>query len=517
MAASLMNSGKRLSAASSVRQNVIANFLGKIWTSLVSLLFVPIYLKYLGIEAYGLIGIYLSIMAVLSFLDMGLGTTLSRELARLSASPGNEQESRELVRAMETVYWCVGILIGVTMVLLAPFIARHWVNPKGLTAGTVEKAVMIMGFLIAFDWPAALYSGGLMGLQKQPLLNAIRAGMGTIQAVGAVLVLWLVSPTIVAYFLWQVVVSLAQAAALALSLWRSFPGTGRMTPFRKKLLAKNLHFTAGVAGISVLSMLLTQTDKIILSKLLSLEAFGYYVLAYNVANMLNHIANPLFMALFPRFSQLLMERDESNMSVLYHAGSQLLSLVILPLAVTVGFFAPEILTLWTRDPVLSEHTHLLLRLFLVGTTLTSILVTPYAAQLAAGWTSLSVIKNIVGVCLFVPSILLLTPRYGGVAVGVAWIALYLGYFLVEIPIMHRRILRGEMSRWYVKDTVLPMALVLAVGLLSRMVMPEAMSFTRMLLWLAGTVCAAAAVSSLPMSNIRLIVREIAEGATGVRS
>jgi hypothetical protein len=48
-------------------------------------------------------------------------------------------------------------------------------------------------------------SWGLMGLQRQVLLNAINMVANTLRGIGAVLLLWLVSLTIQAYFLWQIV------------------------------------------------------------------------------------------------------------------------------------------------------------------------------------------------------------------------------------------------------------------------------------------------------------------------
>ena len=45
--------------------------------------FVPVYISYLGIEAYGLIGLFATLQAWLSLLDLGLSPTLNREMARL--------------------------------------------------------------------------------------------------------------------------------------------------------------------------------------------------------------------------------------------------------------------------------------------------------------------------------------------------------------------------------------------------------------------------------------------------
>jgi O-antigen/teichoic acid export membrane protein len=88
---------------SSVKKNIVANFAGKAWASIMSLVFIPLYIKFMGIEAYGLIGIFVSLIAILAILDMGLSSTLSRELARLSTSEDTAQESKDLVRTMEFV------------------------------------------------------------------------------------------------------------------------------------------------------------------------------------------------------------------------------------------------------------------------------------------------------------------------------------------------------------------------------------------------------------------------------
>ncbi|MDQ3181857.1 MAG: polysaccharide biosynthesis protein, partial [Acidobacteriota bacterium] len=63
--------------------------------------FVPIYLHYIGIESYGLIGIFSSIQAFIILLDFGLSPTLNRELARLSALTDRTQEMHDIKRTLE--------------------------------------------------------------------------------------------------------------------------------------------------------------------------------------------------------------------------------------------------------------------------------------------------------------------------------------------------------------------------------------------------------------------------------
>ena len=81
----------------SLGRNLLAGLASSVWSALVGLAVVPFYLKYLGIEAYGLIGFFATTQAVLSLLDMGMAPTINREVARRSAS-GDLKEAGKLLQ-----------------------------------------------------------------------------------------------------------------------------------------------------------------------------------------------------------------------------------------------------------------------------------------------------------------------------------------------------------------------------------------------------------------------------------
>jgi len=481
----------------SVKTNVIANFAGRAWTSIMSLVFIPLYIKFMGIESYGLIGIFISIIALFSLLDMGLSSTLSRELARLSATKDSAQESRNLVRTLEVIYWGVGLVIGLVVIVLAPFIAHHWVKTQGIPAKTVQQAVMIMGLVAAIQWPSSLYAGGLMGLQRQVRLNGVWMSMATIQHGGAVLVLWFISPTILAYFTWQIFISMVQTLLLAYSVWKTLPATHKESVFKIDLLQKNWKFAAGMTGITIIATILTQADKIILSKMLTLTVFGYYILAFNIANTVIGLANPVFSALFPKLSQLIVEKDNENIvSDYYHKGCQLVSIIVFPVAGVLALFSLQILQVWVRNPVIVQNTHLLLSLLIVGSTLNAVMILPLSLQLAHGWTRLSFIKNVFAVIIYVPLLLWLISLYGATGAAIVWIALNAGYFLIEVPIMHHRILKHDMWPWYLRDVGIPAFIVFCVVGASRVLMPQSGSLYFNFFWIAVTGIFAMFFSSL---------------------
>jgi hypothetical protein len=174
-----------------------------------------LYIRFMGIEAYGLVGFFATLQALFSLLDLGLSATMNREMARYSVQPDKAQEARDLVRTLEVGYWAMGIVIGIVVLVLSPFIAHDWVKAEKLAPAALQQAVVMMGLAIAFQWPTGFYAGGLMGLQRQVLLNVINTGVATLRGAGAILILWLLSPTIQAFFGWQVLTSVLQTLLTA--------------------------------------------------------------------------------------------------------------------------------------------------------------------------------------------------------------------------------------------------------------------------------------------------------------
>ena len=446
-----------------LKKNITANFAGTVWQALMGVLFIPLYIKYMGIESWGLIGIFATLQGIFSLLDLGLTGTLNREMARLSILSDKVQEMRNLVRTLEIPYWIVAIFVGLVLMIVSPFITDHWINAGQLSPQTIKEALIYMGVIMAMQMPAGFYSGGLMGLQKQMLLNIINMSVSTLRGAGAVLILWKISPTIQAFFLWQIATSLLNVILLAYFLWRNLPhGTGNVR-FQKDLLRGVWKFAAGMSGISILGVVLTQLDKIILTKMLTLEMFGYYMVASVVAMSLGRLYTPVFYSIYPRLTQLVSINDQEELVRLYHKSCQFFSVLILPIAVVISFFSREVILLWTQNPVTAEHTHSIVSIMIIGTAINGLLNPPYALQLAYGWTKLPFFANLIAVIFFVPLVIISALFYGAVGGAIAWLVLNAGFLFVWIPVMHRRLLRNEIWKWYGLDILVPLITCVVVA------------------------------------------------------
>lgn len=447
---------------SQVRNNFIANFAGRGWAALISLALVPAYIGFLGIEAYGLIGLYATLYGVVSLLDLGLGTTLNRELARFSAQPESGRSMRDLLRTLEVVYWAIGILIGVAIACVVPAIAPHWLKTDQLSRDTVEIALRLMGVAMACQWPLALYASGMLGLQRQVTLNIISTAAATVRGVGAVLVLWQISATVEAFLAWQIALSLIETLVTAIAIRRALP-PGARGKFKLDLALGLWRFAASVSIVSIFSVILTQLDKIILSGLLPLAGFGYYVLASRLSSGLFFLVGPVIATFFPRFSQLIAAGDESELRRVYHQTCQLMSFLVFPAAVILALFPYEILFLWTQNRELAENAYLVLGLLSVGTALNALASPPHILQLASGWTRLALISSAVAAALLAPLIYVMTIRFGAEGAAAVWVFLNAANVAVNAIFTHRRLLPGELPSWFRVDVCPALLAAVAVA------------------------------------------------------
>jgi O-antigen/teichoic acid export membrane protein len=489
-----------------VKINVIANLIGQGWAALLQIAVVPFYLHFLGVESYALIGFYVMLITSVQIFDLGLAQTLNRELARLSVNPQDAAEMRDLARTMEIVYWGVVTAVCAGLALVMPLIARHVMNPTQIDPDSLRRVLYMMVIVIMLNWPANLYFSGLMGLQKQVLVNKLRIFLSTVTSLGALLVLWLVSPTILMFFSWQIMAGLLSLVVMAAALRAGLPAASGHAKFRPELLSRTWRFAAGVSGLTISALVLTQLDKWILINLLSLEVFGYFTLAIAVANALNLLVTPVFSAIYPRLTVLIAEGKHAVLEGVYHISTQVVAVTVVPAALFLSFYSHEVLLLWTRNEKVASHSGPILSVYVIGTALNGLMHIPYARELARGSTRIFFIFNLVAIAIIGPTVWYFAPQIGALISAIAWVSLNAAYFVIAIPLIHARMDRGEQLRWYLRDITAPaVAAILVLGA-GRMLLPEGLHPLGLLAMLAVILVLAVVAAGLAAPELRNTVK-----------
>lgn len=396
----------------------------------------------------GFLGVMQAVMAIL---DFGLSTTLNRELAVLSAGENRGREMGVLVSTISIICWSIGAVVCAGVLGGSSWIASSWLRAGSISQHVIEQCVAIGALSLFVAWPTGLYSGGLMGLQRHFAMNVVLIVCSILRYGGVIPVLYLAGRDVRAFFVWQLCVNALQTFLLLVLLRHYLGGVSGRAAFDVDVLRGRWKFAAGIGFIAILGVMLTQADKVVLSRILTLEMFGYYALASSIATALYRLINPIVSAVFPRFSELMARGDMPALSKLYHSGSQFLAVLLFPVMAMVMFFSWDIIRVWTRDPVVADNTSVVLQLLVAGTVLNGLACMPVALQWAGKWVSLHVAVSLVMVILLVPLLVVLSLRYGAIGGASVWLALNVAYVAAIPALTHRRFIPDALKAFYVKD------------------------------------------------------------------
>jgi O-antigen/teichoic acid export membrane protein len=287
------------------------------------------------------------------------------------------------------------------------------------------------------------------------MLSGLNSLVATLRFVAVVPVLMFISASPRAFFSFQLVVALFELLALAWIAYRLLPAMphGQRIKWEWAPLKPVLKFSLSIAFTSSVWVMVTQTDKLVLSKILPLADYGYYAVAVLAASGIMVISGPVSSALMPRMARLQAQGQTKEVIEVYRQATQLITVIALPAAMVMVFFPAEVLWAWTGDAQLVAKVAPVLRLYAGGYAFLAVGAFPYYLQYARGDLRLHVIGNALFVLTLVPSIIWAATRYGMLGAGWAWLISNASYFFAWVPLVHRRHAPGLHMRWVINDVL----------------------------------------------------------------
>jgi len=197
-------SSRKTKEAGYIKSNMLANYIGKMWSIASIYLFVPLYIKYLGIDAYGVIAFHSALLGILFIADAGLSSAFAREVATRSR---NQSELGALLRSLEGVYIAIVFVIASGVGLASGWISTSWLTPsQEIPASLLQSSIILMGATAAIQVAMSLYNGGLMGADRHAMANSFQIGFSMVRS-GLVILPLHFYPNLLFYFGWQLVTS----------------------------------------------------------------------------------------------------------------------------------------------------------------------------------------------------------------------------------------------------------------------------------------------------------------------
>jgi len=400
-------------ASSRFFKNVISNYLSVIWIGGLSLGLVPFYLKHLGSGQWGVAAICVSAQSFFMMLDAGLSQLMPRDIARAEGSPERLNSTFLIYRRTYNSIAIIGFVVGQAS---TEWIIRNWINGGNGVPENTELALRLMFTQFLFQFSNNVNIGYWNGTQQQAHANLRQMAFVTCKHVMAVISVLIFPLNVLSYAASFSLIAMIEYYSNRSAISRKLPiqETSQITLDSVLLIYKE----AGYIMVGVLvGILALQLDRIVLSRVLTVEIFGIYIIVLNLALAFLQLQYPIMRALLPKMT---VANDSSIPKILLSA--------VLFLCVAPCFFAaaiaPWILDAWVGSADVTEMGSDALRLILISVGINGIYQLIYQKMLIVKsgryivGVNLAVLIVVCFVLLYLPLEIGATPFLG----GVAWLA-----------------------------------------------------------------------------------------------
>ena len=439
-------------------KNIIANFGGSFWSVLSNFLFIPLYIKYLGIENYSIISFTLVIAGILSIMDAGLTTTLSREFA----SSENDYSARyNIFKTLESCYFIIAAITIAVVFLSSSFIAEKWLITENTPKYEIILSLKIIAFEIGLRFLVGFYSGGLIGLNQQIALNKYTIFWGVFRNGLAVIPIYFYH-SLILFFTWQLFITAIYTIILRLKILRHISIQNLYYAFfdklqiRKPILKKIYVFASGMLLISIVSALNTQLDKLCLSKFLSIEVLGVYTLSFTIARMIYVISNPFMQASFPLFTSFYTGGKIKEAQKLYNQMMKIQGAFVYTALSIILIYGYDLLYIWNGDKNLSQDAAQYLPYIAVGIAISVMQEIPYNIARSNAYTLANNTLGMISLILTLPGYYILTQIYGAKGAAFTFSVTQLLLTIIYIYIINKRYIHFDILKTYINYFIKPL-------------------------------------------------------------
>lgn len=315
---------------------------------LVSVVSVPLTIRYLGSERYGA---WVTITTVLTFLgitDFGLGASLTNALGKAQAEDAREVGQRYVSSALVTlcgVALAIVLLASIFATPIALFLFPHLQSP--IARAEIIPAVWLALSIFALNLPLLIVARVLAAHQKSALANLWNMVGSLGNLVALLIVIWFRGG-----LPWLVAGSFG--LGLITNLTSAFWLFGLHKPWlRPKLTAVDPGFVKVLFSdgwkffiISVGWMINWQTDNMVISHFLGAAQVTPYAVTFSLFGMASGLQTLAYPSLWPAYTEAFAQRDYDWIRKTLRSNFKFSFFTSLGIAVVLVIFAKPIIRVW---------------------------------------------------------------------------------------------------------------------------------------------------------------------------
>ncbi len=338
---------KLTSTSQSVKARLLTNsiFNSATWatTVIVNLLAIPIMIRYLGVEGYGIYALLTGLVGYFGLLDFGLVDGVTKYVAH-HLELGHPDAAIGSINATLLLQMIAG---GLGVLGLCVFNRQliHFLHVSPGLSQVASKGLYVSAGGFLAEMLLNTYNATLKGLQRFDILAKTSMVFSFLTAVITVVTL-LAGGKLLAVVIATVLMTIANFGVALILVHRHVPGY-RLSFFGARTHFRSLFgFSAYVFVSRIASTLNSYFLQIVIAVILGPAAVTYFVVPMRMTSTLEAGFNSLVSVLFPHISALKAQGNMDSLRDLYSKSSKYTVALSTPVFLFVILFSRQILTVW---------------------------------------------------------------------------------------------------------------------------------------------------------------------------
>ena len=410
------SSNGHLTSGRLLARNTLWNLVGSGTPVLVAVFCIPVLIRELGKERFGVLTLVWALIGYASLFDLGLGRALTQLVAR-KLGAGEDHEVPTLVWTSLLLMLLLGLLGTIVMISFSPWLVHRALH----LPGTLQHETLQSFWLLGLSITVVISTAGLRGLleahQRFGVINAIRIPMGVFTFAGPLLVLPF-SKNLVPVVATLLVGRVGAWAAHLLLCLRVFPELNRAIVWDRSSVGPLLRFGGWMTVTNVVSPLMVTLDRFLIAGLVSMTAVAYYATPFEVVTKFLLLPGALMGVMFPAFSASFTQGGERT-ALLFSRSIKSLSLVLFPIMLCTVALAQDGLKLWL-GPEFAQQSFRVLQWLAVGVFFNSLALVPFTFLQGAGRPDLTAKLHLIELPIYLGLLWLLIGMRGIEGAAIAW-------------------------------------------------------------------------------------------------
>jgi O-antigen/teichoic acid export membrane protein len=397
----------------SLSRNVAVNIAGSVVPMVFSLVTLPIYLRLIGSERFGVLAVIWAMLGYFGFFDFGFGRAVTQQMSRLGDDQP-EQRSRLLWTALTAVF-SLGVVGSVALWLFSDFILTHMIHMSDTSRAEAASAVNWMLLALPLLLATSALMGALQARMRFVQVNIVQVQGAVLGQLFALGVAWtghidlsmLVPATLASRLI---------TATLFYLLCRRYVPLRGGPVIDRGYLKSMASYGGWVSVSSFLTPLLVTVDRMVIASLSGARAVTHYTVPYDLVNRAMVVSNGFSAALFPRLAAL-KDADEARRIAI--DSSRMLIAIMTPVLMAGVFLIHPFLVLWVGREF-ADQSGGVGEIILLGVWANAIGIAFYVRFLATNSPKVVALVYLIEIPIYLLMLWAGITYFGVVGAAVAW-------------------------------------------------------------------------------------------------